>query len=54
MTMSDTLRWITIIVFLLAGAALVYTGHVTGDQWLTTIGGILAGGAGKSAFPQAK
>lgn len=46
--MDSKYRYIVIGLVVIAGAGLVITGHLTGEQWANTIGGILLGGAGTS------
>lgn len=40
---TTKLRWIVAFVFIVVGAALVWTGHLSGEQWANTVGGILTG-----------
>lgn len=46
---ATKLRYIVCACAIVTGAILVVTGHLTGEQWANTIGGILLGGAGTNA-----
>ena len=46
---ADRLRWIAVIVGLVVGAVLVWTGFVSGDGWVTFAGTVLTGGSGMAA-----
>ena len=52
--MSDRTRLIVALAFIVIGATLVITGHMSGEQWANTIGGIFTGAGGGALFPQAK
>lgn len=39
----NKLRWIVALAFVGIGGALVYTGHLTGADWASVVGGIFTG-----------
>ena len=45
-------RWIAVGIAIITGAGMVLFGYLTGEQWATLVGGLLAGG-GALARPTA-
>ena len=46
---ASKLRYLVAAIAIIVGAVLVITGHLTGEQWANTVGGLLTGSGAATA-----